>query len=120
MSKASPGGDEYPHSIFSTPLIGPIESVSTETYLIVDLVESEEQAANLIAYMSTKFFRFLVSLVKTTQNISKRCFAFVPVLDLSTRWTDEQLFKRYGITESEADFIDRLIRPMELTAEEAD
>lgn len=111
VSKASPGGDEYPHAIFSTPLIAPENSVSTETYLIVDFPASQKEASNLIAYMSTRFFRFLVSLIKTTQNISKGSFAFVPVQDLSKVWTDEMLYKKYGITGEEAAFIEQRIRP---------
>lgn len=112
VSKASPGGDEYPHAIFSTPLVAPKNSVCTETYLIVDFPNNEIEAANLIAYMRTRFFRFLVSLIKTTQNISKGSFAFVPVQDLSIHWTDAALYKKYGITKDEQEFIDKMIRPM--------
>jgi site-specific DNA-methyltransferase (adenine-specific) len=117
VSKASPGGDEYPHAIFSTPLVAPINSVATETYLIVDFVNSEEEAKNMVAYMRTKFFRFLVSLIKTTQNISKGSFAFVPIQDLSVGLTDAVLYKKYGITKDEQAFIDKMIRPMSLEGE---
>jgi site-specific DNA-methyltransferase (adenine-specific) len=112
VSKASPGGDEYPHAIFSTPLIAPKNSVCTETYLIVDFPNSEKEAENLVAYMRTRFFRFLVSLIKTTQNISKGSFAFVPIQDLSVYWTDTSLYSKYEITNDEQAFIDKMIRPM--------
>lgn len=113
VSKASPGGDEYPHAIFSSPLVAEPGSVCTETYLIIDTPNTVEQANNLVAYMSTKFFRFLVSLIKNTQNIAKGCFAFVPVQDLSVKWTDEMLYEKYGITDEEIEFIDSMIKPME-------
>jgi site-specific DNA-methyltransferase (adenine-specific) len=112
VSKASPGGDEYPHSIFSTPFIAPRNSVSTETYLIVGFPETEQEAKNLVTYMRSRFFRFLVSLVKNTQNISRSCFALVPVQDLSTSWTDEKLYEKYGISDDEIAFIEKMIRPM--------
>ena len=112
VSKASPGGDEYPHSVLSTPFVAHKNSVSTETYLIVDFVPSESAGENLVSYMQTRFFRFLVSLIKNTQNISKGSFSFVPVQDLSVTWTDELLYKKYGISEDEIDFINSLIRPM--------
>ena len=115
VSKASPGGDEYPHAVFSTPLVAPRNSVSTETYLIVDFVPSEKAARNLVVYMQTRFFRFLVSLIKTTQNISKGSFAFVPVQTLDRPWTDEELYAKYGITADEIEFIESMIRPMEPT-----
>jgi site-specific DNA-methyltransferase (adenine-specific) len=117
VSKASPGGDEFPHAIFSSPFLSPANSVSTETYLLVDFVKTKVQGENLIEYMQTKFFRFLVSLIKNTQNISKGSFAFVPVQDLGKKWTDEILYEKYGIDKAEQAFIDTMIRPM--SAEEA-
>ena len=110
VSKASPGGDEYPHAIFSAPIVAPTNSVSTETYLIVDFPNNKDEARHLVGYMRTRFFRFMVSLIKTTQHISKGSFAFVPVQDLSVEWTDEKLYEKYGISEAEAAFIDTMIR----------
>ena len=113
VSKASPGGDEYPHSIISNPLYAGDNTVCTETYLIVDFANNEVEGKNLISYMSTRFFRFMMSLIKNTQNISKSVFAFVPVQDYSKPWTDEELYAKYGLTEEEIAFIESMIRPME-------
>ena len=113
VSKASPGGDEYPHSIISNPVLAEKGSVCTETYLIVDFVDTIEQGKNLISYMNTRFFRFMMSLIKNTQNISKGVFAFVPLQDFSHPWTDEMLYKKYGLDEDEIAFIESMIRPME-------
>lgn len=114
VSKASPGGDEYPHSVFSQPIISGPGSVSTETYLIVDFAQSISEAQNLVTYMKTRFFRFLVSLVKNTQNISKSSFVFVPVLDMSRSWSDADLYEMFDISSEEQEFIARMIRPMDL------
>lgn len=111
VSKASPGGDEYPHAVLGTPIIAPEGSVCTETYLIVDFLDTKTHAENLVSYMQTRFFRFMVQLIKTTQNISKGSFAFVPVQDFSRSWTDEDLYEKYGITEEEANFIALMVRP---------
>lgn len=113
VSKASPGGDEYPHSIISTPLYADVNTVCTETYLIVDFVNNKVEGQNLISYMTTRFFRFMMSLIKNTQNISKGVFAFVPAQDYSKSWTDEELYAKYGLTEEEIAFIESMIRPME-------
>jgi site-specific DNA-methyltransferase (adenine-specific) len=113
VSKASPGGDEYPHSVLSRPFVAPKNSVSTETYLIIDFPKSVSEAKNLVSYMETRFFRFLVSLIKNTQNISKGSFAFVPVQDLSEPWSDERLYKKYNISKEEIRFIESMIRPMD-------
>ena len=114
VSKASPGGDDYPHSIITTPILAECNSVCTETYLIVDFVSNEQQGQNLISYMSTRFFRFMMALIKNTQNISKGVFAFVPVQDFSKPWTDDELYAKYSLTEEEIAFIESMIRPMEL------
>ena len=113
VSKASPGGDEYPHKIISSPIIAEKNSVCTETYLVVDVVETEEEARNLISYMNTRFFRFMMSLIKNTQNISKGVFAFVPAQDLSKSWSDVELYKKYSLSEDEINFIESMIKPME-------
>ena len=113
VSKASPGGDEYPHSIISTPIYADINSVCTETYLIVDFVNNDTEGQNLISYMSTRFFRFMMSLIKNTQNISRNIFAFVPIQDFSKPWTDQELYAKYNLTEEEINFIESMIRPME-------
>lgn len=113
VSKASPGGDEYPHSIVSAPIISEPNSVCTETYLVIKSVPSRQQAENLISYIKTRFFRFMMSLVKNTQNISRGSYMFVPLQDFSKPWTDEELYKKYGLTEEEIQFIESMIRPME-------
>ena len=112
VSKASPGGDEYPHSIISTPLYADVNTVCTETYLIVDFVNNKIEGQNLISYMTTRFFRFMMSLIKNTQNISIGVCAFVPIQDYSKSWTDEELYAKYGLTKEEIAFIESMIRPM--------
>lgn len=116
VSKASPGGDEYPHAVLGKPFIAPMGSVSTETYLIVDFPASELEGENLVGYMQTRFFRFLVSLIKTTQNISQGSFAFVPIQDFTRTWTDLDLYAKYGITETEISFINSQVRASSATA----
>ena len=113
LSKASPGGDEYPHSIVSQPIIAEPNAVCTETYLIIKGVENINEAKNLVSYIKTRFFRFMMSLVKNTQNISKTSYQLVPLQDFTEEWTDEKLYAKYGLTEGEVAFIDSMIRPME-------
>ena len=114
VSKASPGGDDYPHSVIGRPLIALPNSVCTETYLVVSKLKSKEEATNLCSYMSTRFFRFAMSLVKNTQNISKGSFALVPIQDLTKKWDDASLYNMYGLTDGEISFIESMVKPMEL------
>ena len=113
VSKARPGGDEYPHSIVSQPIVSEPNSVCTETYLVIKDVDSRIEAENLVSYIKTRFFRFMMSLVKNTQNISKASYTFVPLQDFSHPWTDEMLYRKYNLSSDEIAFIESMIRPME-------
>ena len=68
---------------------------------------------NIISYIETKFFRYLVSIKKKTQDASREVYQFVPLQDFSHPWTDEMLYKKYGLDENEIAFIESMIRPME-------
>jgi len=73
---------------------------------------------NVLSYITTKFFRFLVLLIKNTQDAPKKVYQFVPIQDFNVKWTDEKLYKKYGLTQKEIDFIESMIRPMELNEKE--
>lgn len=68
---------------------------------------------NALTYINTKFFHFLVSLKKITQEARRGVYEFVPIQDFSESWTDEKLYKKYGLNEEEIQFIESMIRPME-------
>ncbi len=109
------GGEsrDYPRMIMGKPIIASPPSACTETYLVVGNYSSELEAKNLASYLRTRFLRFLVALRKNTQHITKERFSFVPLLPMTETWTDEKLYKKYGITAEEIAFIESLIRPME-------
>ena len=99
--------------IFSTMDILPPETVCTETYIVIDCFDTEQEAKNLMAYLKTRFVRFLVAQLAATQHLSKATFGFVPVQDFTEEWTDEKLYKKYELTEDEIAFIESTIRVME-------
>jgi len=113
ITKAYNAGDDYPHQILNAPIIGVPNSCCTETYIMIGPFESKEIAENVISYIRTKFFRFMVSLRKISQDATQKVYKFVPMQDFSHPWTDEMLYEKYGITEEEIAFIDSMIRPME-------
>ena len=77
------------------------------------LAKDEQQALYIRDYMRTKFFRFLVSLRKITQDNKSDIFSFVPSIQLNKKWNDELLFSRYEIDDKEISFIDSMVRTME-------
>ncbi len=79
--------------------------------------ESEIETRNVIAYVSTRLFRLLVLLHKPSQDATRSVYTFVPMQDFSHHWTDEMLYKKYGITDDEIAFINKMIRPMDVVDE---
>jgi len=115
ISKAYGAGETFPHQIVNIPIIGEPNSCCTESYLVIGPFSSKKKAENVRNYISTKFFRFLVLLIKNTQNAMKKVYSFVPTQDFSELWNDEKLYAKYGLSKSEVAFIEEMIRPMDLT-----
>lgn len=101
--------------IFSRVEVLPPLYVCTESYLIVGDYDTEDQAQNMVFYLKSKFCRFLVSTILFTQNITKDRFRFVPSLPMDLSWSDEILYKKYGLTDDEIAFIESMVRPMDLS-----
>jgi len=118
VAKATDGNEIYPLPIWDRrgPVVARPNEACTETYLVAAIAKDHQEAQRITAYMRTKFFRFLVSLRKATQNNSADIFAFVPDLPMESDWSDELLYKRYGLTSEETTFIDNMIRSMEPAA----
>ena len=113
ISKAYGAGDNYPHQIINVPFYVAPKSCCTETYLAIGPFDSESVAKNALSYIKTKFFRFLVLLIKNTQNAMQGVYRYVPFQDFTKPWTDEELYKKYNLTDEEIQFIESMIKPME-------
>ncbi len=111
VAKAVGTGDSKTDSI--KPFIPENPSCTSETYLVIGPFNSEKTMSNVLSYIQTKFFHFMVSLKKITQEARRGVYEFVPLQDFSEPWTDEKLYKKYGLTEEEIAFIESMIRPME-------
>lgn len=55
----------------------------------------------------------MLSLKKITQDTTKKVYSFIPIQDFSEVWTDEKLYKKYGLTDEEIEFIESTVRPMD-------
>ena len=108
----------FPYFVIGKPFVAPAGSCCTETYLVVRTVETKDEANNILSYMASKFFRFLVLLKKNTQHATRTVYEYVPAQDFSKPWTDEELYKKYGLAEEEIAFIDSMIKPMDLGGDE--
>ena len=93
-------------------LLKPNEVV-TETYIVVNTLDTKLEAENCASYMRTKFARFLILMTLSSMHIVRDNYQFVPLQDFSHPWTDEMLYKKYELDDKEIAFIESMIRPME-------
>lgn len=114
IGRAYGAGEGFPHQILNKPIYGPPNSCCTETYLLVGEFVDKAECENVMSYMATRFFRFMVLLKKNTQDAPKRVYELVPMQDFSKSWTDTELYAKYGLTAEEIAFIEKMVRPMEL------
>lgn len=113
IAKAGSGSDTFPHPILPKPFYGAPKTVCNESYLVIGPFTNKSECDNVMSYISTKFFRFLVLLKKNSQNAARGVYQLVPQQDFCKPWTDEELYKKYGLDETEIDFIESMIKPME-------
>lgn len=113
--KAGPGnsgGHVLPDMVLGKPIVSEPGSCCTETYIVVGPLESQEEADSLASYMTTRFFRFCVSLRKVSQDAPKSTYMWVPQQCWDRTWTDEELYGKYGITADEQAYIAEMIKEM--------
>ena len=112
----SDGGQKIPDSVLGKPLISKPPSVCTGSFLAIPS-EKKSAAESIQSYYCTKFFRFLVSLRKITQDAFSHMYSWVPQQTWDREWTDKELYKKYKLTKDEIAYIESVIRPMELDNE---
>ena len=106
-------------------IVGEPQSICTETYLVVgaDLDLSETSANSLSIYLKTKFARYLHGVAKISQHGTAKTYRFVPLQDFTEHsdidWSksiaeiDQQLYRKYNLSDDEIAFIEKMIKPME-------
>lgn len=125
-SKANGGAglltDNRQVSIIGKSYLAPPMSACTDSLIPIGCFKTKAEAENLLKYMSTKFLRFMVGIVKSSQNLYQPVYRFVPIQDFGVNsdidWTksieeiDKQLYDKYNLTKSEREFIDNKIKEL--------
>lgn len=118
--RAAPGTgnrDTYPHRIISTPFLGEPDSISSETYLCIGPFDTKAEAESALSYLTCRLTRLLILLHKPSQDTTRKVYTFVPIQQWTQRWTDAELYQKYGITDDEIAFIEKVVRPLEVDGE---
>lgn len=116
-------GDGKPVAILGKPYIGKAQSVCTDSLIPIGAFDTKKEAINLQKYIKTKFLRYMVGILKVSQNVYQNVYQFVPLQDFTDDsdidWSksvaeiDQQLYKKYNLDDSEISFIESMIKPME-------
>ena len=116
------GGSGNDDKVLGVPEYAPTHSVCSQSYIYAAF-DSEIEAMNYRKYVTTRFFRILVSAIKITQSAPSRVYRFVPLQDFTAKsdidWSksvaeiDKQLYKKYGLTEEEIAFVEGMVKEME-------
>lgn len=86
-------------------------SACTQTYFVAGVFKTAVETENYANYLATKFVRFLVLQRKVTQDITPDRYRFVPMLDMTRSWTDEDLYDHFQLTFEEREYINLTIKP---------
>lgn len=107
----------------STPVIGSPLIGHTQTFISIGSFDSQEEAEGLLKYIKTKFCRVLLSSLKVTQDNKQNVWSNIPILnfgsDSDIDWSksiheiDQQLYKKYNLSEDEIKFIETKVQVME-------
>lgn len=94
----------------------------TQTFLSMGSFESKEEASALMKYVQCKFARTLLGILKVTQDNKKSVWKYVPLQDFTSTsdidWSrsvsdiDRQLYRKYGLSEKEIEFIETYVKEM--------
>ena len=104
------------------PIIGEPGTGTTDTFLSAGQFRSKEETENLEKYIETKFFRAILGVRKVTQHCSPKVWELIPLQDFTSSsdidWSksineiDLQLYKKYGLSEDEINFIETNVKEM--------
>lgn len=113
---------------FRTGLVEP-GAVCTLTYYVVRYFDTEQEAQNCKKYLKTRFVRSLIDATVCNATITEKNFVLIPDQNFKTPsnleegfeidWSksvseiDQQLFKKYNLSEDEINYIQSVIKPLE-------
>lgn len=94
----------------------------TQSFISIGNLDTEVETNALMRYIKSKFCRVLLGILKITQDNPKPKWAYIPLQDFTEKsdinWNtsvaniDKQLYKKYGLSPEEIDFIETHVKEM--------
>ena len=114
-SAGSPGKDL---KIIGTPYIGERGTACTDSLFPIGDFDTFDEANNLQKYIKTQFLRFMVSIMKISQNVTQLVYKFVPLQDFTRNsdidWSksiheiDLQLYRKMCIRDRSSEVVGKI------------
>lgn len=109
--------------VLSTPLIGAPLIGFTQSFIAVGAFKNRMEAEACLKYIKSKFARTLLGILKITQHNDRPVWKYVPLQDFTSSsdidWSksveeiDVQLYKKYGLSDDEIEFIEAHVKAMD-------
>ncbi|AQP48508.1 restriction endonuclease [Tessaracoccus aquimaris] len=103
-------------------VLGPRIGV-TQTFITIGSFDTEDEARACLKYISSKFARAMLGVLKATQHNPAATWKHVPLQDFTYAseidWSksipeiDQQLYAKYGLDDDEIEFIETNVKPMD-------
>lgn len=111
MAFGDTGADNF--SVMGEPIALAPGSACTQSYLVAGTFDNRRDTENYAHFLTTKLVRFLVLQRKISQHLTNTRFAFVPLLEMSRRWNDGDLYEHFELSSEEVEYIERMVAPRE-------
>ncbi|MGN0462168.1 MAG: Eco57I restriction-modification methylase domain-containing protein [Ruminococcus sp.] len=108
--------------VLSDPLVGGPGLRHTQTFISLGAFKTKYEAESVLKYLKCKFTRAMLGVLKVTQDNKKSVWKYVPLQDFTENsdidWSksiheiDLQLYKKYGLDETEIEFIEKNVKEM--------
>ena len=115
------GSGEFGQALSSPFVEKPMEAY-TRSFIGIGSFSTESEANAALKYIKSKFSRAMLSVLKVTQMCNKDVWAYVPLQDFTPAsdidWSksipeiDQQLYRKYGLDQTEIDFIESHVKEM--------
>ena len=79
--------------------------------------DTQAEAESALSYLTCRLTRLLILLHKPSQDTTRKVYTFVPTQAWTKPWIDADLYAKYGLNDEEVEFIEKIVRPMELTSD---
>lgn len=110
-------GETLPEPIIEGENVG-----HTQTFISIGAFNTKNEANNCWKYLKTKFMRCMWGVLKSTQDATPSKWKYVPLQNFTDNsdidWSksvpeiDQQLYRKYGLSEEEIDFIETNVKEM--------